>query len=248
MKSFLLAIQFLTIVPIKIRQLKEKSLSWSMVFFPIVGLLIGLVLIGVNNLLLVLNVEQIPSGIILIVLLIILTGGIHVDGLADTADAFLSGKNKEEMLRIMRDPHIGAMGVVGIVSIILLKIAFLSSINPLFRPVSLILMCVLGRWSLVFSIFLFPYARQDGKAKVFINGINSKIFILATIIALIIVFAVWKLSGLLVFAVISLCAYLIGRFINKVIDGITGDALGAINELAEVITLVSICVLGRVSL
>ncbi len=147
------------------------------------------------------------------------------------------------MLRIMRDPHTGAMGVISIIGIILLKLAFLSSIGPALKPAALIMMCVLSRWSLVLAIFLFPYARDEGKAKIFKQGVNSTIFISAAIITLVCVFIIGRAAGLLIFSIITACAYLICRFINKKISGFTGDTLGAINELTEVLVLCGISIL-----
>ncbi|TRZ50353.1 adenosylcobinamide-GDP ribazoletransferase, partial [bacterium] len=190
-----------------------------------------------------LNFEPFISNTILIVLLIIFTGGLHLDGLADTADAFLSRKTKEEMLKIMHDSHIGAMGVLSLICILLLKIAFLSSISPALKTIGLLLMCTLSRWTLVFSMFLFPYARNEGKAKVFAEGVNFKIFISATIITLTSTLIIWRLKGLFVFGIIAMSTYIISKFINNKIGGITGDTLGAINELTEVIALFSIYIL-----
>jgi len=243
--SFLSALQFLTIIPVKIKHVDEQKIAKAMVYFPLMGLLLGFALIGINNLFLYLNFPEFSINIILVISLIILTGGIHMDGLADTADAFLSRKNKEEMLAIMRDSHIGVMGVLSLISIILLKIAFLSSINTPLKITSLLLMCVPSRWSMVFVMFLFPYARREGKAKVFISGINLKIFILSTIITLACVFAIWKIKGVLVFMVIAAVSYITGKFINRKIGGITGDTLGAINELTEIIILLSVYALAR---
>jgi len=248
MSSFLLAIQFLTIIPFKIKHINEKDMSKSMIYFPLIGLLLGLILAVTFNFFSFLQFKDLFINIILVILLIVLTGGIHLDGLADTTDAILSRKNKEEMLKIMRDSHIGVMGVLSLISIILLKISFLSSISTPLKTISLILMCVLSRWALVFTMFLFPYARQKGKAKIFIQGMNFKIFILATIIALICVAIIWKIKGLIILGIIAICAYIIGKFINHKIGGITGDTLGAINELTEVIVLFSICILERSAL
>lgn len=245
MISFLLALQFLTIIPIKIKHINERQISESMIYFPLIGLLLGLLLSALNNLLMFLGFEQFISNIILIVSLIIFTGGMHLDGLSDSADAFLSGRDKEEMLKIMRDSHIGVMGVLSLIIIVLLKISFLYSISMPLKTVPLILMCVLSRWALVFAMFLFPYARQEGKAKVFIQGMNFKVFIFTTIIALICAVAIWKIKGLIILGIIAISSYIIGKFINNKIGGITGDALGAINELTEVIVLFSICILER---
>lgn len=245
MTSFLLALQFLTIIPIKIRNISQRKISQSMIYFPLIGLLLGLILAGANHFLFWLNLEPFFINIILVVLLVVFTGGLHLDGLADTADGLLSRKGKEEILKIMRDSHIGTMGALSLICIILLKIAFLSSAATPLKIVSLLLMCILSRWSLVWVIFLFPYARDEGKAKLFIQGVNFRIFILATMIALACVIVALKFQGLFIFAITALSAYIIGKFINNRIGGITGDTLGAINELIEVIVLFSICILER---
>lgn len=241
MTSFLLALQFLTVIPLKIQKLSERDIAYSMIYFPVVGLLLGLVLAGANILLISLGFKQIATDVSAIILLIILTGGLHLDGLSDTADAILSRKNKDEMLKIMRDSRIGVMGALSLISIILLKISFLSSVNLPTKTTALILMCVLSRWSLVFAIFLFPYARSDGKAKVFTQGINSKITYLATAITLLIAVLTLGLRGVLILVVTAMCVYLIGKFVTKKLGGITGDTLGAINELIEITVLFIIC-------
>lgn len=245
MRNFLLALQFLTIIPVKIKHTDEKKITQSMIYFPIVGLFLGFVLVGTNYLLYALRFMQFSTDIILIIFLIILTGGLHLDGLSDTFDAILSRKNKEEMLRIMQDSHVGVMGNLSVISILLLKVSFLHSISESLKPISLILMCVLSRWSLVFAMFLFPYARLEGKAKAFMKGINLKILVFATIITVIIIILAWHLKGLLILAMIAGSAYLICRAVNKKIGGITGDTLGAVNELAEVIALFSASILEK---
>ncbi len=186
-----------------------------------------------------LNFPEFSINIILVIALVILTGGMNLDGLADTADALLSRKSKEEMLLIMRDSRIGTMGVLALISIILLKIAFLScGISP--KAISLLLMCILSRWSLVFGMFLFPYAREEGKARIFIEGITPKIFILATIITLIPVMAIWRIKGLLVFIIIGGVNYILGKTMCKEIGGITGDTLGAAGEITAGAVLLGI--------
>lgn len=246
MKSFLLALQFLTVIPLKVEQIDAKKMVGSLIYFPVVGLLLGLILSGINNILYTLNFAEFPASIVLVVSLIMLTGAIHLDGLSDTFDALSCGKDKQEMLRIMRDPHSGVMGAISVISVLLLKISFLSSINSSLKAASLIMMCVLSRWSLVFAIFLFPYARDEGKAKIFKQGINFKIFIFATIITLVCAFLIGRLRGALIFAIIAGCGYLISRFINKKISGFTGDTLGALNELTEVLVLLGIIILKTV--
>jgi len=246
MKSLFLAFQFLTIIPIKIKKINEKELSRSIAYYPVIGLLLGLFLLCANKLLLILNLENFASSILLIVFLAIITGGIHLDGLADTADAFFSRKNKDEMLKIMRDPHIGVMGVVSIICVFLLKISFLCSVNISLKPISLLLMCILSRWSMVFLIFLFPYARQDGKAKIYIQGCNYKIFFMATMLTLIFIGLAWKIRALLIFILVLFFVYTIGKFISRKIDGITGDTIGAVNEIVETLVLLLVLIMQKI--
>lgn len=246
MAAFLLALQFLTIIPLKVKAVTERKISCSLIFFPVVGLLLGLVLAGLNNLLGGLGFNPLTISIVLVVALIILTGGIHLDGLADTADAFLSRRPRQEMLDVMRDSRTGALGVLALISVILLKIAFLFSINRNWILVSLVLICLLSRWSLVLSAFLFPYARREGKAKAYIEGANFRIFISATIICLICVIWLAKLAGLILMFAAAAVAWGVNRYIAKRIQGVTGDTLGAVNEIIEVFVLFAVSIIQRI--
>ena len=246
--DILLALQFLTIIPIKIAKVDDKSIARSLIYYPLIGLLLGAILVAGLALLLVLNFLMMPVSIILVVLLIIFTGGLHLDGLSDTFDALLSRKPREEMLQIMRDSHAGVLGIVAVICVILLKIAILSSLSLASMTAGLLLMCVSSRWSMVFSIFLFSYARKDGKAKVFTEGITPRIFIFATIIGLACAGLIAKFGGIFVFGISALGAYVIGKFVSRKLGGITGDTLGAANEITEVVVLLCICILERTDL
>lgn len=242
MNSFLLALQFLTIVPLKIKEVSGKKIADAIIYFPFVGLLIGLALSGINALLSVLNFSPLAANIILVVALAGITGGMHLDGLSDTADAFLSGRPKDEMLAIMRDPHIGVMGVLSIISIMLLKIGLLTAAAQPLKTTALLLACVLSRWSSVLAMFLFPYARKDGKAKVFIQGMDLRIFAFSLFTVFIFAFTIWRSKGLFALLIAAGCAYLGGGFSHRKIGGITGDTLGATIELTEIITLFAVCI------
>ena len=248
MTSFLLALQFLTTIPLWMKSATDKQLANSLIFFPVVGLFLGLILIGMNGLLLALKFDYFIINIILVIFLLIITGSLHLDGLADTFDAVSSNKNKEEMLKIMRDPHIATMGVISIVSVILLKISLLYSIAPSLKNAALIIMCTAGRWSMVLDMLIFPYARDEGKAKIYTKNINARIFIFSTIIAVCVIGGVLRLKGLFVFAAIGGLAYLGGKFAERKLGGITGDTLGATNELIEIAALFIIYIMGKVNL
>lgn len=242
MNMLLLAVQFLTVIPLKIKDADERRIAESVIYFPLAGLLIGLVLSGIYYCLTMLNLPLLTESIILVVSLIALTGGMHLDGLSDTADAFLSSKPRDEMLAIMRDPHVGVMGVLSLISLILLKVGLLYSINGPLKVIALLLICVLSRWAVVPVMFLFPYARRDGKAGIFIRGMTLKIFILSAIAGIICSFLIWQVKGLVALLTIAVLAYETGRFTSRRIGGITGDTLGATIELAEVAVLLMVCI------
>jgi adenosylcobinamide-GDP ribazoletransferase len=113
------------------------------------------------------------------------------------------------------------------------------------RIPALLLMCVLSRWSAVLGVFLFPYARIQGKARVFIDGMNLRTFMLSSIAAFIFAFFILGFKGLFILLVIAAFVYLSGRKIKGRIGGITGDVLGATIELSEVITLITVFIIAR---
>ena len=237
MKSFLSAIQFLTVIPVRLSRVSEKQIALAIVYFPLAGMLLGALLAGAGELFNLWGLPRLTQDVVIIVMLIILTGGMHLDGLSDTFDALLSGKNKEKMLEIMRDSHAGVMGILSIICVLLLKIVFLFSLSLSARSVVLILMCMLSRWSFVFSMSLFGYARQEGKAKLFIQGASKKILFSATIIALIPALLLWRINAALLFAVIAALTYIMGAFVSRKLGGISGDTLGATAEINEVVIL-----------
>ena len=243
MKGFISAIQFLTSIPIGTkRPIDESKLPQAMIYFPLIGLFLGLILAAANNILSLTTLGQFPISAILVVLLIILTGGLHLDGLADTFDAFLSGKGRSDMLAIMRDSRIGTMGALSLISVILIKVSLISSLGPEIMNSSLILMCALSRYFLVFSIFFFPYAREGGKAKPFFDGINLKIFSLATLMGLFFCAIFFDIKGLMIFVITAFLLFLVNRIIANKIGGLTGDTLGAVNELCEICILIAVLI------
>ncbi len=247
MTEFMLAVSFLTIIPVKAK-FSAKKTAGSMVFFPVVGLLLGLILAGANMLMAKAGFDPLLSSATTIILLVVLTGGIHMDGLADTADALASGKDGKKQLKIMRDPHIGAMGTLALVCVIILKITLLNGISFTVKPTALILMCVLGRWAMVFMMRNFTYARKNGKAKIFMQGLDYKIFFFAGLLTLAVVLIIYGVKGLAVMALTAAAVYIAGRLISNKIGGITGDNIGAANEFTEALILSGVYTLGRLGL
>ncbi|HQP91382.1 MAG TPA: adenosylcobinamide-GDP ribazoletransferase, partial [Candidatus Omnitrophota bacterium] len=186
-----------------------------------------------------LGFSQMVLGVNLTVILIILTGGIHLDGLSDTFDAVAGGRTKEEKLSIMRDPHAGAIGTISMICAILLEAALLSSFNISSLITALILATTISRWSMVASIFLFKYARSQGKAKTFIEGKKPEFFIFSTAITIIVILSVSNLTAILLMVISFITVCLLGKWSSSKLGGITGDILGATNEICEVILLLT---------
>ncbi len=235
MKSLVAAIQFLTIFPFPSNlKCEEEHLNRSVPFFSFIGLIIGLVIAtfdyGMSFLL-----PTLPASVIVIILFIGVSGGLHIDGLADTADGFLSSRTKERVLEIMRDSHIGALGVVVVVLVILLKITALASIVGPLRWGTIVLMPMTGRCSFLIQMALLPYARGEGLARAFLKK-KIPLQLLGTLIFLSAV--AWLLLGKIGLGsvLLSFMAMLIfSWYCRKKIGGLTGDTLGASCELTEII-------------
>ncbi|MCB4790389.1 MAG: adenosylcobinamide-GDP ribazoletransferase [Elusimicrobia bacterium] len=237
MKFLVIALQFLTVLPVKVKEFSDKAdFSKALVCFPVVGFLLGLFLAIMNSVLA--NVfPHLLLNAILVLILTILTGGLHLDGLADTVDGICSMKEKEKALEIMRDSHIGTMGVLSLIFIILFKVILLDSISLSFKTPVLIIMPVISRWSMLVPLYLFKYARQEGKAKIFFDSMNLKTLIMSAIILFVLVIYFLKLTGFYTVLIIFASTFIIARFLNNKIGGFTGDMLGAVNEINEVLFL-----------
>ena len=236
MKRFLIALQFLTILPIKIKsEIKEKDFGRSLIYFPIVGIFIGLALA------LILFVFDFLPHLVRVTLVlvgsIVITGGIHLDGFADTCDGFYGSKPKQKILEIMRDSRTGVMGVIGIVSVLLLKFALLTSIPQNILWKSLIMMAVFARWSQVLACYISNYSRKEGKAKYFIEYASEKEFVVGTLFTIVLFLVLGKFKGVILFILSLLPILLFMNYAKRKIGGMTGDTIGATNEIAEIAVL-----------
>lgn len=244
MKSMVAAIQFLTIFGSGKRgKVTSDYLSRSLFYFPFVGLLIGGCLAGLNFVFSkYLNHSVVNLSII--ILLVIFTGGLHLDGFADTVDGFYAGKNKEEILKIMEDSHIGTMGAIGLVILILLKFALLEGIPEAIKYKALLLMPLSGRWAMVVSGSLSKAAKTEGLGKFFCKPIRLREWLGATLFTLIVGFLILKTQLLPFILGIFVFALILTRYITRKIGGMTGDTFGAINELTEVFSLLILSIFG----
>ena len=249
MRDFLQALSFLTILPFgQGSSVEGKRLARSMAFFPLVGLVIGLILAIAYFLLLFL----LPKAFVLwltIGLLALLTRGLHLDGFADTMDGLASGGSKERILEVMRDSRIGAFGVISLIFLIGGKYLALDQISNVSLPSSLILMVVMGRNSMVLVCFRSPYARPgEGLAKPFTENLGYRETALSLAMAFGIAFLAVGVKGILVFLGIVLFSLGYRFFFIKKLGGVTGDVLGGANELSELLSLIFLVILEPIRL
>ncbi|HTZ40360.1 MAG TPA: adenosylcobinamide-GDP ribazoletransferase [Syntrophales bacterium] len=239
MKSLFAALQFLTVIPVPASWGGgTRELERSVWYFPLVGLFLG-VLLAVLDRSLASLLPPLPASAIIVLASIVLTGGFHVDGLADTADGFMSSRPKERILEIMKDSRTGPMGVAAVVSVVVLKVSLLSAVTGPLRFPSIVLMAVAGRSAMVMAMSLLPYARPEGLAGVFMQGRS----VLRAGWGIAFLFgACWLMAGPAgMFAGLAALAatILAGAYSHNKIGGVTGDTLGATCEIVELAPLLS---------
>jgi adenosylcobinamide-GDP ribazoletransferase len=231
--KLLAALQFLTVISVPWRRdVQAEQFGKSAGYFPLVGALIGGILVGFNYLF-DLGLPPTVTRVLLLVILVILTGGLHLDGLADTCDGLGGYKSAARRRRIMRDSRIGGYGVIGIVLLLLVKYVALIQVPDELMVSTLILMPVASRWVMVYSVLTHPYARSSGLGTDLKKGTGWLQFLSATIIALAVAALSMRLVGLVILLVIWAVAFILSAWFNKVFAGLTGDNYGAINEISE---------------
>lgn len=232
--GLILAFQFITRIPINIAvDFNEENLGKSTFFYPLVGAVLGGLSAIVYKLFHPLNNEI--ASFFTVLSIIILTGGLHLDGLSDTADGFYSSRNKDRTLEIMKDSRIGAFGTLSLILIILFKYIVISSI-PVNITMALILSIANGRLSTIIQIMRRPMAKSEGLGHMIRSG-NPRKYIISSSIIYTIIVSIINPIYLLALVGALLTGEIIGRISEKKIDGITGDILGAIIELGETISL-----------
>jgi adenosylcobinamide-GDP ribazoletransferase len=237
--GFVAALQFLTIVPLR-RAVGAEEIGRSLAYFPLVGLFIGGFLYGLDRLLgLALPLGMI--NVLLVIALIVITRALHLDGFIDTCDGIGGGGSPPARLEIMRDSRVGSFGVAGAFCLILLKYVSLMFLPGGQRMAALVLMPVISRWTMVYAVFAFPYARKgQGLGTSFKERAKWSGLAIATIIALASATALLRLEGLAVIAASWLIALALASYLSRKLGGLTGDSYGAINEVVEVAVLILI--------
>lgn len=245
MGSFILVIQFLTRLPINIEiKVKDDSFAKGVIYFPIVGLIIGLI-----NAFVYLLASYALDGLFPIVCTILanicITGALHLDGLADTCDGIYSARKRERMLEIMKDSRIGTHGALAIAFDLLLRLAILSNIPKHSIAWVIALTPVASKMVIPLLSKLSVYARAEGMGGLYIGKQTWGRTIGAVIIGVIIQLSVFKLQGLAAAAAVFVVIGLYRLYIYSKIQGMTGDTLGAASEIAEITFLLFFAVLWR---
>ncbi len=230
---FILALQFTTILPAPmLKNVSESDLRRSVLFYPVIGLLLGFLLWVTNAC--VVQITSVPAAAVFsLAVYTVLTGALHIDGFMDTADALGSNRSRERALEIMRDSRIGAMGAVAGVLLLAGKGCAIAAI-PIHEYWMFILIPGLSRLGMVWSMRMAPYARDlAGLGQIYAGKIPLWVEGSATVIVGVIFLAAFSFRGLYALVSAFLITWLFTMFMIKRFGGMTGDTYGALNELIE---------------
>lgn len=241
MKSIKLALGFLTTIPVRVNEtLQPGDLGRAAAWFPLVGAAIGGVLAGAHWLF-VLIFPPAVAAVLLVVLWAGLTGGLHLDGLADCCDGMLASTSRERRLEIMRDPRLGTFGGTGLVLQLLLKVSLVSALAADHAVWALLFAPALARW-LILLAARQPTARPGGMGADFALGLKGRVFLAAALVPLALIALDWPrmllaagLAHLLALGIIALARARLG--------GVTGDVFGLTVEAGETAALLAFVVI-----
>jgi adenosylcobinamide-GDP ribazoletransferase len=233
--SFLAALQLLTIAPPVVRRpFTATELGRAVGFFPLVGILIGGGLAGLDY---VLGTVFPPAIVTVLVLSIwvVVTGALHLDGFLDTCDGLWGGKTPEERLRIFRDERVGSYAVIGGVLLLLTKYSALGALAE--RGPALVLAATLGRWGMAIAVVAFPYARVEGLGRDIKDHAGWTQGFLATVTAGLAGWLAAERLGIAAMLAAGLATCLGAFFVMRRVPGLTGDIYGAVCEVVEVLVI-----------
>ena len=245
MKGLIALFKFTTRLPLgNSSNFTEDGVGKSMKFFPLVGIILGLIMYTAHTLLSLYINSSLVIAAIIVVIYVILTGALHLDGLSDTFDGIFSYRSKQRMLEIMKDSRVGANGVIVLVLYFILNIIFLADLESIDLPMGafILLYPVVGRMNTVINCATAPYARTSGMAKDFVEQTDYKGFLISFLITMGYAYAVltyFKLdiSIIAIVPIMAILGYYFARLMTRKIGGVTGDTLGAVLELTQVVML-----------
>jgi len=242
MRSFLIALQFLTQLPVRFSSYPEaEQIGRSLNYYPLVGLIIGGVLAVLAELLTI--VPPLLGAALLLSAWVWLTGGLHLDGLADSADAWVGGLgDRDKTLAIMKDPRSGPAAVVILILLLLIKFAALHAIVSTQYWQALLLAPILGRTVLPLLFLCTPYVRSQGLGSALTNY-KSRYLGLVISMTLLMLVIMGGLTTLWLIVIAVLVLVMMRRLMLKRVGGCTGDTAGALVEVTEVAILLTMVIL-----
>ena len=238
MSAITAAIRFLTVVPAPGGEWSARAASRSVAWFPAVGLGIGGAVAAVNWAAR-LAMPDLPAAALALAAGVVLTGALHLDGLADTFDGLLGGDTPKRRLEIMKDPSIGVFGVAGVVLVLIAKWGGLSSLPDAYGWAAIAVAAMSGRFAAVASMAIFRYERSQGLGSPFV-GASRVAYLAAAVFAAALAFVLAGPFGLAALACATVVGLAVSAFAARQLNGgVTGDVYGAAIELAEVSALLA---------
>lgn len=244
-RPLLLACQFLTSLPIQGRdQIEDADVGRSFLWYPLVGLLIGGLLWGFSQLAAAV-LPTLLSATLVVTLWALITGALHLDGLADSADAWIGGfGNRARTLEIMKDPTCGPVGVVTLVMLLLIKVAAIHQLLQMSSGAGLILVPVVGRLGVIVLFLTTAYVRAGGLGEALANHFSRSGAWRVVAVTAVLLILVAPVSGSCALLVCAAVFWLMRRQMLARLAGCTGDTAGALIEILEVSALITLAALA----
>ncbi|MBK5242888.1 adenosylcobinamide-GDP ribazoletransferase [Clostridium sp.] len=244
MKKFILMIQFFTRIPINMEiDIKDDDFAKGIVYFPIVGLLIAIV-----NVLTYLLFAKVSTGLLPVVMAVLanvlITGALHVDGLADTCDGIYSARKKERMLEIMKDSRLGTNGAVAILFDLILRITLLSSVSETNIIKVILITTIISKTMVAVLAYISP-KRKNGLGGLFVGKVSIKNILITLFICGMSSFLIFGYMALVIIGLNVVLMIIFRNYILKRLGVISGDILGAANEVSEIFILVVVIIMQR---
>ncbi|MGL5711829.1 MAG: adenosylcobinamide-GDP ribazoletransferase [Paraclostridium sp.] len=249
MKRFIGILQFLTRIPVKMNVGFDEEFHKTMFYFPLVGFVLGILYFLIAIVSLIFFDIDITS-INVLVGTVVLTGGLHLDGVGDTFDGIYSYRDKDRILEIMKDSRLGTNALLAILFLILIKLSLISAIIESGELYNLIYMPVFARMALVVACYKTKTPREKGMGNIFIGKSNLKMIVTGISYSLLLILLLssmlFTVNSIDIFKVILFIPIMIVltklfvKYIYSKIDGITGDILGCTSEMMEVVYLIYI--------
>jgi adenosylcobinamide-GDP ribazoletransferase len=235
-KQFILLTQFMTRIPVPVKtEYSDRDFGKSIKYFPVLGLFIGLFLCFISFVIAKFTDNRLLTAVFIVIAETVITGGIHLDGLADTFDGLFSYRPKEKILEIMKDSRIGTNGAIVLIIYFLLKTFLLAEVDIKY----IIIMPVIARIATVTNAGLGTYARKSGMSNAIMDYNSKTDIIISLFIASVICFFFAGFKGLISTAAAFVFIIYFLFYVTKKIGGVTGDTMGASLEITSILVLIT---------